>query len=61
MTVAQGDFTKQEATRTEEAVSEMFAAISKRKQGEYFGHLNDICLFLTAAKKAAPDAPEKDT
>jgi len=53
--MAQGDFTKQEATRALEAVSELFAAISKRKQMEYLGHLNDICLFLEAAKRATPD------
>ena len=56
--MGQGDFTKQEADRTREAVSEMFDAISKRKQMEYIGHLNDICLFLEAAKRAAPDAAE---
>lgn len=56
--MAQGDFTKQEADRTREAVSEMFDAIPKRKRMEYLGHLNDICLFLTAAERAAPDAAE---
>ncbi len=52
--MAQGDFTKEEATATEEAVKEMFDALPKRKQMDYLGHLNDIYLFLGAAKKAAP-------
>lgn len=56
--VAQGDFTKQEADATMEAVDEMFSALTKRRTGEFFGHLNDIMLFLEAAKKVAPDVPE---
>ena len=52
--MAQGDFTKEEAAATEEAVDEMFKGLSKAKQMDYLGHLNDICLFLAAAKKAAP-------
>lgn len=52
--MAQGEFTKEEAAETEEAFTEMFQAISKKKQGEFFGHANDIYLFLEAAKKAAP-------
>ena len=51
----QGDFTKQEAKETEKAVEEMFKALSKPKQAEYFGHLNEIFLFLTTAAKHAPD------
>ena len=52
--MAQGDFTKEEATATEEAVDEMFKALPKTKQMNLLGHLNDILLFLSAAKKAAP-------
>ena len=52
--MAQGDFTKEEATETEEAFTEVFRALSKKKQGEFIGHANDIFLFLDAAKKAAP-------
>jgi hypothetical protein len=52
--MAQGDFTKDEAAETIKAVDEMFKALSKPKQAEYFGHLNDISLFLEAAKRAAP-------
>lgn len=57
--MAQGQFTKEEAKETEEAVTEMFKALSKPKQLEYFGHLNDIMLFINAAKIKAPsETPE---
>lgn len=52
--MAQGDFTKEEVEETEKAVDEIFTSLSKSKQREFFGHLNDILLFLSAAKKAAP-------
>lgn len=42
--MGQGDFTKQEAEATEEALKELFDAIPKSKKGEYLGHLNDISL-----------------
>ena len=47
--MAQGEFTK------EEAVEEMFEGLSKKKQGDFLGHLNDIQMFLSAAQKAAPE------
>lgn len=53
--MAQGQFTKQEAERTEEAVNELFEALPKTRRFGYIGHLNDILLFLAAAKQAAPD------
>lgn len=53
--MAQGEFTKQEADAIQEAVEEMFKALTKRKQGEYSGHLNDIALFIRAARDNAPD------
>ena len=40
--MAQGEFTKQEASCTREAVDEMFEAIPKSRRMEYIGHLNDI-------------------
>ena len=52
--MAQGDFTKDEATFVEEAVDEMFKALSKPKQMEFLERLNNIFLFLMAAKKVAP-------
>lgn len=53
--MAQGEFTKQEADETLKALDEMFRALSKPKQADYLGHFNDICLFIEAAKRAAPD------
>lgn len=52
--MAQGEFTKEEASETEKAFGEVFNALSRAKQGQFFGHANDIYLFLNAAKKAAP-------
>ncbi len=52
--MAQGEFTKQEAMATEEAFKEVFEALPKTKQMAFIGHANDIYLFLTAAKNAAP-------
>ncbi len=56
--MAQGEFTKEEATATEEAFLEVYGALTKRKKGEFFGHANDISLFLAAATKAAPTEAE---
>ena len=53
--MAQGEFTKEEAEETEQSVKEIFAAIPKGKKTGYIGHLNDIYLFLAAAKEAAPE------
>jgi hypothetical protein len=53
--MAQGQFTKQEAERTKETVEELSKAIPKNKLLGYIGHLNDIYLFLDAAKRAAPE------
>jgi hypothetical protein len=52
--MAQGQFTKEEAQQTIETVDDMFKGLPKSKQANYLGHLNDIFLFLEAAKKAAP-------
>jgi len=52
--MAQGDYTKEEAEATETAFGEIFKALSKKKQNEFFGHANDIFIFLAAAKRAAP-------
>lgn len=57
--MAQGEFTKQEADETVVSVNEMFEAIPKSKKIEYLGHLNDILLFIRAAKKAAPEEEKK--
>jgi hypothetical protein len=52
--MAQGEFTKEEADATKEAVDELFKALPKSKQMGFIGHLNDIFLFIEAAKRAAP-------
>lgn len=53
--MAQGEFTKEEADETIKAVEEMYKALSRAKQGEYLGHLNDIFLFIEAAQREAPN------
>ena len=53
--MAQGDFTKEEAKETETTFSEVFKALSKKKQLEFIGHANDIYLFLTACQKHCPN------
>lgn len=58
--MAQGQFTKQEAKASLEALSEMFKALPKSKQLDYIGHLNDISLFLEAAHRVAPDERTKE-
>lgn len=57
--MSQGEFTKEEAGETASAVEEIWDALSKRKQMEYLGHLNDILLFIAAAKKHAPEMERK--
>ena len=57
--MAQGEFTKEEATFTEDAINELFGAIPKSKKMNYIGHLNDIFLFISAAKEAAPNETTK--
>jgi len=57
--MAQGEFTKEEAAETQKAVGELWKALPKSKQPEFFGHLNDIGLFLEAAKRAAPNEKKK--
>jgi len=53
--MAQGEFTKEEAQATIDAVNEVLEGMSKKKKMEYLGHFNDIFLFLEAAKQAAPE------
>lgn len=54
-TMAQGEFTKEEAAQTEVAFKEVFDALSKPKQREFLGHANDIYLFLAACKENCPN------
>ena len=55
--MAQGDFTREEAKATRDAIDEMFRALSKPKQREFLGHLNDVLLFIRAAEQTMPAAP----
>ena len=50
----QGEFTKEEAEIAEQAIVEMHKGLSKRKQMDFLGHLNDALLFINAAKNKAP-------
>lgn len=52
--MAQGDFTKEEAESATKAFSKIFEALSKVKQVRFFGHANDVFLFLNVAKAVAP-------
>jgi hypothetical protein len=58
--MAQGEFTKEEAAETEKAVNEMFEGIPKARRMSFIGHLNDVLLFLKAAKNAAPSEQKKE-
>lgn len=59
--MAQGDFTKEEADETVVAIDEMYKALSRPKQRLFFGHLNDILLFIETAKKNAPEEVSDST
>lgn len=52
--MAQGEFTKEEAAITIEAFDEVFTALPPKKKAEFFGHANDILLFLEACKQNCP-------
>ena len=56
--MAQGEFTKEEAVQVSKIVEKMFAGMPFTRRVQYIGHLNDILLFVQAAKDAAPH--EKD-
>lgn len=53
--MAQGDFTKEEANETQTAIEEIFKALPKSKMLTFAGHLNDILLFIAAARRHAPN------
>jgi hypothetical protein len=59
-TMAQSEFTKEEARLTAEAFREVFNALPKSKLPNFIGHANDIYLFLAAAEKAAPDQKSQE-
>jgi len=53
--MTQGKFSKEECASCEEALNEIMKAMPKTKVVEFVGHFNDLFLFLTAAKKEAPN------
>jgi hypothetical protein len=56
--MAVGDFTKEEAVVVQNCVNDMFNALTKKKQLEFLGELNEILCFVSAAKRVAPDEAE---
>lgn len=52
--MAQADFTKEEADFVLECLMEIGKALSRPKKLEFFGHFNDIALFIESAKLHAP-------
>lgn len=52
--MAQGKFTKEEAERSREALDEIMNVMPRKLIPDFIGHFNDIFLFLSAAKAAAP-------
>lgn len=47
------EFTKENAKNAREAFDEIMKAFPKKKVPEFFGHFNEVALFLDAAEKAA--------
>lgn len=52
--MAQGDWTKEEAKASLDAVEEIWKALPNRKKADFIGHLNDIALFLGRAQRELP-------
>ena len=52
--MSQGQFTKEETDETFKSVNDLYDAIPKAKRTLFTGHLNDILLYLEAAKRVAP-------
>lgn len=50
-----GKFVKSEAEACIELSKELLEAMPKKRQIEYLGHMNQLWLFLEAAKRAAPE------
>jgi hypothetical protein len=58
--MAQGEFTKQEVDHANKCLESLFEGIPKSKRGYFLGELNDLGLFLQAAKRVAPEGKERD-
>ena len=52
--MGQGDFTKEEAKESTEALDEIMKAFPKSKAMEFIGHFNDIFLFLGSCQRECP-------
>lgn len=53
--MAQGKFTKEEAAHAETCAKVIIDLLPKSKMIDVIGAMNDLYLFLSAAKQAAPD------
>lgn len=58
--MAQGQFTKEEADVAVECVKEILEQVPKTKRPGIIGELNDLYLFIGAAKQAAPSQADFD-
>ena len=58
--MTQGHFTKEEAQASKQALEEVMKAFSKSKLIDFFGHFNDLFLFLEAAARAAPSEKKEE-
>lgn len=58
--MAQGQFTKEEAENVILCVHDIVKALTRTKKMECLGAMNDLYLFLEAAKNAAPNEKPKE-
>lgn len=56
--VATDNFTKERADIASKCIDEIFKAVPKSKQAELLGELNDLSLFVSAARRHAPSENE---
>ena len=56
--MSQGQFTKEETDEVCKTVQDLFDAIADSKKLLYVAHLNDILMYLEAAKRVAPTEDE---
>jgi len=49
--MAQGEFTLEETEEIEKTATEVFEGIPKSRRVRYLGHMNDIYLYLGAARR----------
>lgn len=58
--MALGDFTKEEAQEALDTLMTIYKLLSKPKQREYLGDLNQVAVFIERAKQNAPSAGSVD-